>query len=119
MTEFKPERKKLIYVAGKYTEPDAFTTQQNIYKAFLMHHAVLEAGFASFSPHMNHANMDCDKVGYDEIMNNCIEIMRRCDAVLFLDNWEQSKGAKIEKELAEEYEIPIYFSLEELKEQEL
>jgi hypothetical protein len=33
----------------------------------------------------------------------------RCDAVIMLPGWKDSKGSKLEHELAEKYQIPIYY----------
>ena len=39
----------------------------------------------------------------------------KCDAILLLSNWEDSKGAKIEKELAEILKIEVIYHKDYIK----
>ena len=43
-----------------------------------------------------------------------IEIMRRCDAVLFLDKWSFSKGCRLEREACHHFGIVIFDGIEEV-----
>jgi len=42
---------------------------------------------------------------WTECMREDIKAMMDCDAICMLDGWNRSKGARVEKELAEELEI--------------
>ena len=39
---------------------------------------------------------------------HAIEVMDDCDAVWFTPGWEEARGCKIERIIAEAYDIPIY-----------
>ena len=51
---------------------------------------------------------------HDDYLAVDIEVMRRCDAVLFLDGWYQSKGCRRERECCHHYGITILDSIEEV-----
>jgi hypothetical protein len=54
------------------------------------------------------------QVTWQQAMKLCIKALVGCDAVLALDDYTQSRGAKIELDIAEEMGMPIFFSIEEL-----
>lgn len=43
-----------------------------------------------------------------------VEIMRRCDAVMFLPDWHTSKGCRIERETCHHFGIVILDGIEEV-----
>ena len=63
-----------------------------------------------------------EKVEYNKVgewvwyMRRCIPELVNCDAVLMLSNWQESRGAKLEKELAETLKIKVYESIEDIDE---
>lgn len=97
----------LIYIAGQYSGD----VSHNIQIAKEESLKLWKMGFTVFCPHMNTANFEND-IPYNRVMDGCIEILEKCDAVVLLQNWEQSTGAKIEKEFAENHDIPVYYSPE-------
>lgn len=105
--------KKKIYIAGKVTgEPIAectmkFGTAQNAIEAL---------GFEAINP--------LEVVGdwntpWNEAMKKCISAMIECEAVVLLPDWIDSKGAKLENQIANSFDMPIFnytkFGLEVLK----
>lgn len=52
----------------------------------------------------------CRTMGKDrphaEYMKKCISVLLECGGIMFIEGWEQSEGAKIEKMVAEECGIP-------------
>jgi len=80
-----------IYIAGKITNSPNFQEQfkklENLLKAqchLVMNPAKLPLGF-----------------DYDDYMVICYAMIDVCEAVYFLPNWRDSKGANLEKEYAE------------------
>lgn len=53
-------------------------------------------------------------VTYSQHMGNDIAALLECDAVLFLDGWEYSRGCKLEFMTALLYQIPYFTSFEQI-----
>lgn len=97
---------KVIYIAGPYTGTDVYDTHMNIQEAEYYAAAVWEHGGAALCPHKNTAYMD-GITSYDKFLEGCIEMMRRCDAVWLMLNWEESKGAVREMEVAKAENLKV------------
>lgn len=105
--------KKKIYIAGKVTgEPKHLTALK-----FAMAKKEIEAlGFEAINP--------IEVVGdwnatWDVAMRKCILALMGCEAIVLLPDWVDSKGAKLENEIAKSFDMPIFnyskFGLEVLK----
>lgn len=97
----------LIYVAGKYSgDVDA-----NIAEARKVAIALWEKGHAVICPQLNSAHMEKDcKVDYETYMAGDFNMISRCDALVMIDNWKDSAGAKREHEYALCLGMPIYYA---------
>lgn len=67
-----------------------------------------KAGFAVICPHLNSLTIAMAIPDEDEIVKLDLEIIRRCDFVVVLDNWRGSVGSVIEIRCCEINEIPYY-----------
>ena len=65
-------------------------------------------GWAVITPHMNTAHLGgaCPD---DVWLSGYLEIMRRCDAVYMLENWQQSRGARAELDEATRLDMPVLY----------
>lgn len=65
-----------------------------------------KVGYRVTSP----ADLGMESSGYtwNDCMRSAITKMLECDAISLLDGWENSKGAKIELEIAKKLSMPIY-----------
>lgn len=105
-------RNVVVYIAGKYSGDIAGNIQVAREAAI----KVWEAGFTAICPHLNTAFFDQDcTCTYIDYLDGDFEILKRCDAILMLENWQDSEGAKKEYEFAKYFDIPIYFTVEELR----
>jgi hypothetical protein len=98
----------LIYVAGKYTG----NVQANIDKAEQIAGALWGMGHAVICPHSNSAHYE-DKfpeVTWEAYLQGDFNMISRCDALVMVDNWKDSKGAKMEHEYALSLGIPVYYA---------
>lgn len=99
----------IIYVAGPYTPLNGRTLSDNIEAAKATAKELWSNGFAVICPHMNTAYFT--GIPDDLFYLGDMEILERCDAVLMLDGWEESFGAKMERLDALKNNIPVVYSV--------
>lgn len=97
----------LAYVAGPYRDPrGAGYIRENIEEARRIAVRLWQAGIPTICPHTNTAMMD--GLAPDEAwLKGDLEILRRCDVVVLVNDWERSSGARAEVEFAERRGIPV------------
>lgn len=104
----------VVYIAGPFRATTAWGVEQNVRRAEQAALEVWRLGAAAVCPHMNTRHFHgvlADNVWLD----GDIEILKRCDAVLMLDGWEESVGASAECGVAHSTNIPVFFDFAELK----
>ena len=98
---------KLIYVAGPYRASTAWGIERNIHAAREMGARIAVYGCYPMIPHANTAHFD--GLADDALwLGGTLEMMRRCDAAVFLSNFRESSGACNEYEEAERMKMLIY-----------
>jgi len=91
-----------IYLSGKITGIE--NEAEKLFQAAEDH--CLEKGYAVVNPmKLNHNH---DK-SYDAFMKEDVKAMCDCDYIFLMKNWEDSNGARIEKQIAELLKIKIIF----------
>lgn len=107
-----PAKTPLIYIAGPYAASVLRTLEANIRVARAAAEYVLAAGGYPVTPHLLTGGME-DIPGMprrpDEYYYAAtLELLRRCDAVLLLPDWRQSRGAVAEHAEAQRLGLPVY-----------
>lgn len=90
---------KVIFISGAYRNGTEWGLVENIRRAESAAIKLWQQGWVVLCPHKNTAHFGglCnDRVWLD----GDIELLKRCDAIFMLKNWEQSEGAREEHELA-------------------
>lgn len=100
---------KVIYVAGKYRGESEREVFDNIIHARSAAVKLWNEGWAVICPHTNCMFMGSCLGGDEGFMEGDLEILRRCDAVYFLSNYRNSKGAMTEYNLAVELGKELLF----------
>jgi hypothetical protein len=103
-----------VYIAGKFRGPDSWAMEQNIRAAETLALEVWRLGAAALCPHTNtrfYQGAAPDQVWLD----GDLELLRRCDALLTVDNWLDSVGAREEVRFARAAGIPVFHTLAELQ----
>lgn len=102
----------LIYVAGPYSAPTDEGVDANIEAAGRIAAQLWRMGHAAICPHMNTAKMErwVEGVTYSDYMRGDLDMVSRCDAVVMVPGWENSRGAKEEHEYALALKIPIHYA---------
>lgn len=98
-----------VYIASPYTKGDVAV---NVRTQLEMANKLMDFGFAPFAPLYSHFQHMAFPRPYEDWIKIDLEWVKVCDAVLRLPG--ESKGADGEVEFAEQLEIPIFYSLEEL-----
>lgn len=96
-----------IYISGKITGLDLDVARSNFNAA---EDELLTVGFSTINP-----MKECPYVEgktWNEYMLDCIKLLFKCDAIYMLNNWMDSKGARIELSIAREMNIDIIFQKE-------
>lgn len=102
----EPTTERLIYLAGPYTANPMGTTEQFVAVAVKVGRQLREAGWSVAIPHCNSFAIEGWQLS--RYLAEDFRIIRCCDAVALLPNWEHSAGTKLEIEFASRRGIPIY-----------
>ena len=108
---------KLIYIAGPYRAEVPWEVQRNIHAAQDVA-ADIARNFACMDvfpvvPHANTAHFDGLASG-EYFLEGTKELLRRCDAIFLLPEWQRSSGSRAELHLANELGLPSFQNFYEL-----
>lgn len=106
-------RLAVIYVAGPFRGANAWEVEQNIRRAEGLAFQVAQLGAMPLCPHTNTRFFDGTLTG-QFWLDGTLELLRRCDAVVFTPCWLRSSGAKAEHAEAERLGLPRFYSIAEL-----
>lgn len=105
----------VVYVAGRYRSDTENGVYQNIQAAREMALKLWRPGVAVITPHMNTAFFGGAQP--DEVwLNGDLAMLERCDVIVMLPGWWNSKGATAERAFAVENDIPVLESMAEFEE---
>lgn len=105
-------RRLLVYLSGKYRDVDEHSVDKNIQRAKEIAVKLWKMGFAVICPHANSQHMGHNGDTRGEVnafLEGDMVMVERSDLVVMLDNWENSEGAKLERRLAMQLGIPVYY----------
>lgn len=100
-----------VYVASPYTKGDVAV---NVRKSIDASEDLLNEGFIPFSPLLTHFHHMIHPHDWETWMMLDIEWLGACDALLRLKG--ESVGADMEVDFARENEIPVFYTIEQIKE---
>jgi len=102
---------RTIYVAGPYRGETPWVVEQNIRRAEELGFGVASAGAVPVVPHTMYRFWD-KTLTANFWLEATAELLKRCDAVVFLPDWADSQGARQEMACAKENEIEIFMTSE-------
>ena len=112
---------KRIYIAGPYSSDNVVSVLHNIRKGIEAAYEVFCMGYAPFCPWLDFHFVLMDQAGILTLQmfyDYSIAWLKVSDAMIVLDGWENSKGTIKEIEIAEKYDIPVYYGLDKFLEYE-
>ena len=102
---------KVVYIAGPFRAASAWEIEQNIRRAETLALEVWRSGIPAICPHTN--TRFYQGAAPDEVwLEGDLEILRRCDALLLTEGWEDSTGTRGEVDEAHRKEITVFEELE-------
>jgi|SRR6478609_6902665 len=104
-------------VTGELTkEQHRECVEENILIAKKLGVEVAKLGVTPIIPHANTDYPELEDVQpYEFWIRATAEQLRRCNAVIFAEEWEESKGSRGEHDVAVSDDIPRFFSVDELQ----
>jgi hypothetical protein len=106
----------LIYIAGPFSGPDRYTVELNIRAAEAASLLVTKLGAMPVCPHANTSNPAFEAVQpYQFWIGGTAELLRKCDAAVFIWGWESSSGARKEVGICALEGIPVFYRYLDLK----
>lgn len=97
---------KKLYLAGKVTGLPEAEVEQKFNEAQLVYEKL---GFEVFNPHKLVKDAGFDNCSWEEIMKFCLIMMLGCDGVVLLHDWRESHGALLERDIALQLRMPLYY----------
>src|SRR6188768_488406 len=105
----------LLYLSGPLSDNKNGPQAEHVAKAAEAFIDLTKEGIVCFCPHLSAYAPKADDVAYDQWITADLAILGRCDAVLMLEGWEESKGARIEYERAKALGKPIIHDRKEIE----
>ncbi len=104
----------LLYISGPYSAGNGRSVEDNIAVARKYAVAAARKGWMPFTPHLNTAHFEdpCPNISHQEWLDGDLTILRALShagvAVLLLPGWEQSKGARLERDWAIHLNLEVF-----------
>lgn len=99
----------IVYIAGPYGDKSGYLAiDRNIAKAREAAAWCAENGLGFFCPHLNSAHFEAVTLGVPNTFWREMDLrfLKVCDWMLMLNGWEQSEGARLERDaFGEKYAI--------------
>jgi hypothetical protein len=97
----------IVYVAGPYTAPDAWTREANIRRAEAVSLEVLRIGHYPICPHTMSRHF-FGAVPEAVAIAWGLDLVRVSEALVLVSGWQDSAGTRTEIELARTLGLPVY-----------
>jgi hypothetical protein len=105
---------KVVYVAGPFRGKTEWDVAENIRAAERIGFEVARLGMMPLIPHANTAHFNGTMTA-EFWLAGTMELLRRCDAVVFSPEWERSAGSVAEEQEARRLRLPCFFSISALE----
>lgn len=106
---------KVVYVAGPLFGPNDWEIRRHIHRAASLGYEVAKLGAYPVIPHTNTGSVFIGTKTPEFWYEGTLELLRRCDAVILVLGWEDSKGSRAEFDEAKRLNMPVFTRVDELK----
>jgi hypothetical protein len=106
----------VVYVAGPFSAPTRAGMDANIAKAVALGIEVARVGAYPVIPHANTAHPAFEQIQpYQFWIDGTMALLRCCDAVIMVEGWAKSSGARGERNDAIARDVPVFVDVESLR----
>jgi hypothetical protein len=109
---------RIVYLAGAYSGATLMEVNRNIQEARNVALTLAKRRIPFLCTILQTAHFDTvlgeHDPGYEHWINVSLEVLKRCDAIFLIPNWQQSKGANLEREAAIARRMPVFEDIEVL-----
>jgi nucleoside 2-deoxyribosyltransferase len=105
---------RLIYIAGPFRSANDNGVEANIRRAEALGLEVAKLGASPVIPHANTRSLH-HHVPESFMLEATLELMRRCDALVLVEGWQDSQGTRDEMCEAHFLGLPVFYTLFGLK----
>ena len=103
----------VIFLAGPYTAKSMSDIEANVTNAARWGGVVKRLGWVPMCPHTNSHRIALESMRdfglcHKSFYTDALALLERCDAILMIEGYEQSEGAKAAHAFAEEHDIPVF-----------
>ena len=99
---------KIVYIAGSFRGANSWEIHNNVLKAERAVVDLIGKGYAPICPHKMGENLQ-GLYSDETYLEICFELLRKCDVLYMLRDWQDSEGSRAEFSLATELGIEIIF----------
>jgi hypothetical protein len=103
----------IVYIAGPVRGDTYWDVTENIRRAERLALEVWSLGVVALCPHTNTRNFH-GALPDETWLRGDLVMLSRCDAIIFTEDWERSRGATAEHAFAEKHHIPIFYTTDAL-----
>jgi hypothetical protein len=100
-----PSNRQVGYTAGPITANVAGTTEEFVETARKIAVEMRKRGWSILCPHTNSIAIEGWTLA--DYLREDFELLARCDFLVLLPHWQESRGAKAEVEFASRHGIPV------------
>ena len=101
----------VVYIAGPFRGDSAWKIEKNIRVAEEASLEIWRNGHVALCPHLN-TRFFQGELPDDVWLRGDLELLRRCDVVYMVGDWQKSTGAKEERQFALANNVPVSETLE-------
>jgi len=103
-----PGRPLVVYVSGPYTAPTPERVAEHVAAAERAAWEIMHKGHVPVCPHSMTHQWERGGFGWQDFLRVDLLLLERCDAICMVGRWQDSSGAVLERDRAEELRLWVF-----------
>lgn len=100
-----------VYIAGPFSADTSYEVERNVRRAEMYIYPLAKLGVCPVCPHTMYRTFD-GTFTYEIWIQITKALLKPCEAILMLPDWERSKGSRGERQDSIDVKRPIFYSPE-------